>query len=267
MAITKEFEKMKQKIGVAGVGALGSVIVSRLLNGMGGYELIGVSDIGPVAFDVPVLSFGELAEKADIVVECLPAAIVPELARAVFKEEKTLVLLSTSSLLLFPDIIEEARASKGRIIVPSGALSGLDAVAGLRQGGIDSARIASTKPPRGFRGAPHVVQNNIDLDSIKSRSLLFSGNAIEAARAFPANVNVAATLSLAGIGPEKTQVEVWADPDAKGNSHEITVTGGGSTLTSRIENTPDPANPKSSTLAAWSVLACLERRDSFIAIG
>lgn len=258
---------MTIKIGVAGVGALGGVVVKGLLAGMDGYEMIGVADVNPVAFDVPVYSFDELAERADIVVECLPAKIVPELAQCVLNRGKTLLALSSSALLLFPEIIALAKTSTGRIIVPSGALSGLDAVMGLKWGGIESAKIASTKPPRGFKGAPYVVQHNIDLDGMTTKTMIFSGNALEAAKAFPANVNVAATLSLAGIGPEKTMVEVWADPAAKGNAHEVTVTGGGSTLTSRIENTPDPANPKSSTLAAWSVLSCLERRTGVIAFG
>lgn len=258
---------MAQKIGVAGVGALGGVIVRALLDGMEGYELVGISDIYPQGFDVPVLSFAELAEQSDIVIECLPAKIVPELARETLHRGKTLIALSSSALLLFPEIIDMAKNGPGRIIVPSGALSGLDAVMGLKRGGIESAKIASTKPPRGFAGAPHVVQNNINLDAIMEKTMIFSGNALDAAKAFPANVNVAATLSLAGIGAARTMVEVWADPAAKGNSHEVTVTGGGSTLTSRIENTPDPQNPKSSTLAAWSVLACLDRRADVIAFG
>ena len=258
---------MGQKVGVAGVGALGGVVVRALLDGMDGYTLVGISDIHPQPYDVPVMSFAELADAADVIVECLPSKIVPELARETLQRGKTLIALSSSALLLFPEIIDMAQNSPGRIIVPSGALSGLDAVMGLRQGGIESAKIASTKPPRGLKGAPYVVQNNIDLDGMTTKTLIFSGNALEAAKAFPANVNVAATLSLAGIGPERTQVEVWADPAAKGNAHEITVIGGGSTLTSRIENTPDPANPKSSTLAAWSVLACLDRRSDVIAFG
>lgn len=258
---------MAQKIGVAGVGALGGVVARALIDGMDGYQLVGISDIHPQGFDVPVMSFAELAEAADVVVECLPAKAVPELARETLQRGKTLIALSSSALLIFPEILDMAKNSSGRIIVPSGALSGLDAVLGLKRGGIESAKIASTKKPQGFKGAPYVVEKNIDLDGIKERTLIFSGNALEAAKAFPANVNVAATLSLAGIGPQRTMVEVWADPAAKGNSHEVTVVGGGSTLTSRIENTPDPKNPKSSTLAAWSVLACLDRRADIIAFG
>lgn len=92
--------------------------------------------------------------------------------------------------------------------------------------------------------------------------MIFSGNVLEAARAFPANVNVAASLALAGIGPELTQVEVWADPQATGNSHEIVVTGGGTTIRSKIENLPDPSNPKSSMQAGYSIVAALKKRKS-----
>ena len=95
------------------------------------------------------------------------------------------------------------------------------------------------------------------LAAIRAKKLLFSGNAHEAAAGFPANINVAVTLSLAGIGPEKTQVEVWADPEARGNTHEIKVESEYSTVTARVENKPDPANPKSSMLAAQSIVALL----------
>jgi len=255
------------KAGVAGVGALGSIVAKALMNGIDGYDLIGVADITPPAFDVPVFSFEDLADQCDLVIECLPPRAVPELAQIVLSKNKDLLLISSSALLLFPEIYEYSKNSTGRIIVPSGALSGLDAVTALKYGGIDSAKIISTKPPRGFQGAPFIEQNRISLETITDKQRLFSGNALEAAAAFPANVNVAATLSLAGIGPEKTKVEVWADPLIKGNSHEIIVSGKGSTITSKVENTPDPSNPKSSMLAAYSIIACLKRKTDSIALG
>ena len=198
---------MKQKIGVAGVGALGSIVVEALIKGIEGYEFVGVSDINQPDFDVPNLSFEDLAQKADIVVECLPPAVVPELAKVVLDNNKTLILISSSALLLYPEI-QDWRNQTGRIIVPSGAISGLDAVSALKEGGIDSVTIKTTKPPKGLAGAPFVRVNNIDLEDISEAKCIFSGNALEAAKAFPANVNVAATLSYAGLGPEKTTVRV-----------------------------------------------------------
>lgn len=255
-----------KKIGIAGVGALGGIVANALKQGIEGYALIGIADINPPEFDVPVLSFEELADAADIVVECLPASIVPQIAKPALANDKTLVLISSAAFLLFPELQTWANESRGRIIVPSGALSGLDAVSALKEGGIDDALIVTTKPPRAYAGAPFIVDNAVDLAVIKEKSRIFSGTALEAAKAFPANVNVAATLSLAGLGPERTKVEVWADPDAATNSHEITVRGGRSVITSRIENTPDPANPKSSTLAAYSILSTLRRLNESVAI-
>ena len=106
----------------------------------------------------------------------------------------------------------------------------------------------------------------IDLSQIKTRTKIFEGNAIEASKGFPANVNVAATLSLAGIGAENTNVEIWADPEATGNSHAIIVEGEFSTIKATVENMPDPANPKSSMLAAQSIVTCLEDMNNALVV-
>ena len=256
----------KIKIGVAGCGALGSIVCNALLDGLKGYELVGVSDIVPHTFGVSNMSFDELAEASDMVVECLPAKVVPELAHAVLSRDKDLIMISACAYLLYPEIDEMVELSQGRLIIPSGALSGIDAVSALQCAEIETAKIASTKKPQGFKGAPYIEQKKIILENIDAKTLIFSGNAIEAAKAFPANVNVSATLSLAGIGPQRTVVEVWADPDIPGNTHEITVKGGTSTITSRIENEPDPNNPKSSMLAGHSIVATLKKLQQQIAV-
>ncbi len=251
---------MPYKVGIAGVGAIGKTVCTALLNGeIKDMNLTAVAESGPVPFDVPNLSFAELAEQCDIICECLPPDIVPALAQDVLQKGKVLVMISSAALLRFPDIHRMANEGHGRIIVPSGALFGLDGVAALRSMGIKGAQIRSTKKPHSYAGAPYILENNIDLDTITTRTRLFAGNALDAAKAFPANVNVAATLSLAGIGADKTTVEVWADPDAPGNAHEITVEGEYSTLTARVDNIPDPANPKTSMLAAHSVIAALKQ--------
>lgn len=254
------------KIGVAGCGALGSIVCNALIDGIEGYEFIGVSDINDPSFDLPNMSFAELADACDLVVECLPPTAVPALAKEVLSRGKDMIMISACAILLFPEINDMVKASSGHIMVPSGALCGLDAVSALSCAGIQSATIASTKHPRGFKGAPYIVSENIDLEAITEKTLIFKGNAFDAAKAFPANVNVAATLSLAGIGPDKTQVEVWADPEAKGNKHEITVKGGSSTITSAVENLPDPSNPKSSMLAGHSIVATLKKRTQAIVV-
>lgn len=258
--------KKNIKIGVAGCGALGTIVCKALQEGIDGYDFVGISDVETKDFGVPNMSFSKLAEACDLIVECLPPAIVPQLAQEILSRDKDMIMISACALLLSPEIEGMAQNSRGHIMVPSGALSGLDAVSALNCAGIDSATIASTKPPRGFTGAPYIASEGIDLEGITEKTLIFSGNAFDAAKAFPANVNVAATLSLAGIGPEKTRVEVWADPEAKGNAHEITVKGGSSTITTRVENLPDPSNPKSSMLAGYSIVAALKKQTKMIAV-
>lgn len=259
-------DNTKTKIGVAGVGALGSIVCEKLLQNTMPYKLTGISDIKETDFDIPNMSFEELAHNCDIIVECLPPSVVSELAETVLAHDKTLILITSSELLTNPDLQALAQKSNGRIIVPSGALSGLDAVKALYQGGINKAVIRSTKPPKAFLGAPYIQEKHIDVLKFTQKTLIFSGNVLEAAKAFPANVNVAATLSLATKMPDNTIVEVWADPATQNNSHEIEVKGGRSTITSRVENVPDPANPKSSTMAAYSIIATLENLSSKIAI-
>ena len=246
-------------VGIAGTGALGSAVARALINGIDGLKLTHLSDLNPNKdFLLPYVSFDELAQTCDIIIECLPPKAVPELAEKVLKAQKTLIMISGCALLMFPEILDIHKTTHSRIIVPSGALTGIDGIKALKELGIIKSKIASTKNPRGFIGAPYVDKMGIDLAQIKTKTLIFEGNALEAAKGFPANVNVAATLSLAGIGAEKTAVQIWADPDAKGNMHEVTVEGTYSTLYTRIENMPDPQNPKSSMLAAQSIVATLK---------
>ena len=245
-------------IGVAGVGAIGSAVCTALQDGINGLALCAISDPEPnITLPVPNVSFPQLVDMADIVIECLPPAIAPDLIHRTLDAGKNLIIISACALLSDPDILTRIRTFSGRVYVPSGALSGIDGVASLAQMGIKAARIKTTKKPQGYIGAPYIADNIIDLSAISQPERLFIGSAQEAALGFPANVNVAATLSLAGIGPENTQVEIWADPAINGNSHEIEVIGEHSTIRTQILNTPDPTNPKSSMLAAQSIIRTL----------
>ena len=261
------------KIAVAGAGAIGAAVCRALIDGIDGFELIGASTLDaelskklinrPV--EVPFLPLAELVDRADWIVEALPAAAVPELAQLTTAQGKTLVMISAAALLLYPEI----RTFKGgRILVPSGAIAGLDGITALAEQGIRSARITTTKPPKAYGGAPHVVKSNIDVAAISEPVTIFTGHALEAATAFPANVNVAATLTIASrLAPENVQVEVRADPALTSNRHEIVVEGDFSTLRYTIENKPDPANPKSSALTALSIISLLRKQHGAFTIG
>lgn len=251
---------MTKNVGIAGMGAIGSAVARALQKGIHGYKLHAASDINPSdEFDIEYMDFGQLCAACDLIIEALPPAIVPELMHHVFEHDKDVLLVSSSALLLTPQILEQSKSKKGRMIIPSGALTGLDGVSALKQMGIKSASIATTKKPLGYDGAPYIIENNIDLGAITAKKMIFKGSALEASKAFPANINVAATLSLAGIGPEATQVEIWADPEIGGNTHEIEVEGEFSRITGKVTNTPDPVNPKSSMLAAQSVISVLRK--------
>lgn len=247
------------KVGIAGAGAIGGAVCRALEQGITGYGLAGYADLrDDLPFKAPRLDFKALIEASDLLIECLPPAIAPGFIEAVLRAGKDVIVISSAALVIHDDLLNIHKKSTSRIIVPSGALVGLDGVNAMKNTGILNAKIASTKPPKGFIGAPYVDKMNIDLSAIDTKTRLFEGSALEAAKGFPANVNVAATLSLAGIGPEKTRVEIWADPQTNRNTHEIVVETEFSTLEARISNAPDPANPKSSVLAAQSIIAALQ---------
>ncbi|HCQ70709.1 MAG: aspartate dehydrogenase [Alphaproteobacteria bacterium] len=257
----------QKKVGVIGVGAIGGAVCKALQGGIDGFTLHGVSDPAlKQDFNVPNLTQDDLIAQCDLIVEALPPSAAQDLARKCLAARRDMIMISACALLTAPDILDQARVSESRIIVPSGALTGIDGVSSMKNLGIISASIASTKKPLAYAGAPYITDNNIDLDNITEKTQIFAGNALEAAKGFPANLNVAATLSLAGIGAENTGVEIWADPDIAGNCHEITVKGEFSTMTARVENTPDPQNPKSSMLAAQSIIATLRNASASLVV-
>jgi len=259
------------RIGLAGCGALGSIIARALAAGIPGYQFVSLSEIRPLDVpelkSVPVMDFAALAKVADWVIEALPPDVVPELARVVLPQGKKLLMLSAAALLRFPEIL--SLAQPGQIVLTAGALGGIDAVRAYTLRGIKSAKLISTKPPLGLMGAPHVEEKKITLQNITLPECIFSGSALEAARGFPANTNVAATLAFACTMPGEKNlfpitVEVWADPSARGNRHKIVLeTQDGGTFQSEIFSLPSPENSKSSPQAAYAMLAHLQGGGAF----
>ncbi|HEY1300928.1 MAG TPA: aspartate dehydrogenase, partial [Stellaceae bacterium] len=165
------------------------------------------------------------------------------------------------------DLVELARRQGGRVLVPTGALIGLDAVAAAAEGEIARVHMITCKPPAGLAGAPYLVENGIGIDGLNEAKRVFTGNAREAARGFPANVNVAAALALAGIGPERTTIEIWADPAVTRNTHRIEVEAEAARFSMQIENVPSLENPKTGRLTPLSVVAALKKLVSPLAVG
>ena len=151
--------------------------------------------------------------------------------------------------------------------MPTGALLGLDAVRAAAEGDISSVRMVTRKPPKSLIGAPHLVANAIDVESLVAPLKVFEGSARDGARGFPANVNVAAALSLAGIGPDRTSLEVWADPNIERNTHRIEIEADSARFSMTIENVPSEENPRTGKITALSVIATLRRLVDPLVIG
>ena len=165
-----------------------------------------------------------------------------------------------------PDLLELAKAHGGRIVVPTGGLLGLDAVAAAAEGTIHSVRMTTRKPPNGLAGAPHLVANAISVEGLNEAKLVFSGTARDAAAGFPANVNVVAALALAGIGPDRTMIDIWADPTVTRNCHVIEVDADSARFTLAIENVPSE-NPKTGKIVALSIIATLRKLAAPLRVG
>ena len=264
------------RVGLGGFGAIGGALAERLDRGLPGLRLAAVSArdraraearLAGFARPVPVVALAALAEHADVVVECAPAAVFGEIAAPAVEAGRVLMAVSVGQLLEHDDLVARARQTGARIIVPTGALLGLDAVRAAAEGEIESVTMVTRKPPLGLAGAPYLEQHGIRLDGLSAPLRVFAGSAREGARGFPANVNVAAALSLAGIGADRTRLEIWADPGVSRNTHRIVVEADSARFEMTIENVPSEANPRTGKITALSVIAALRALTATLKIG
>ena len=268
---------MTQTVAIAGLGAIGLTVARALDAGrIPGLVLSAVAardaakaraKLAGFQVQPEIVPADQLAAHADIVVECAPASVFRDIAEAAIKRSRIFMPLSVGQMLNNMDLVELARQHRARIVVPSGALLGLDAVRAAAEGQVSSVKIVTRKPPAGLKGAPWLVENAISVDGLTAPLCVFAGSARTAIKGFPANVNVAVALSLAGIGPDATQVEIWADPDAKRNTHTIEVTSDSSDFTMTIAGRPSEDNPATGKITALSVIAALRRLTAPLVIG
>jgi aspartate dehydrogenase len=266
---------MTLTVAIGGLGAIGLSLARALDRGVDGLRLIAVSAadvtrarerVAGFAAPPEVVGLAELSV-ADIVVEAAPAAVFERIAGPAIAAGRIFVPSSVGALLPRMYLINAARASGARIVVPTGALLGLDAVRACAEGEVASVTIETRKPPGGLVGAPYLAAHGIDVLAVTEATCIFEGNAFKAAAGFPANVNVAAALALAGVGPERTRVKIWADPAVDRNIHTIRVEAEAARLTMTIENVPSEANPRTGKITALSVLACLRGLVSTLKVG
>ncbi len=183
------------------------------------------------------------------------------------RHHKNLIVLSVGGVLQIPTLQSLLKKSRGQIYVPSGAIAGVDAVLAGKALRIRQIQVTTRKPLRSLSGSPYFKMRRLDLAKIKRPTLIFDGSAFQAIRCFPQNINVAATLSLAGIGPRKTRVRIFASPTYHYNTHEIEIKGGFGRIVTKVRNVPSGENPKTSALAIGSTVALLEKLFDRLKVG
>jgi len=276
---------MSKGVAVIGCGNIGRAIIHAVnIGAVSNAEIKGIVDTNSnaikyfsssLSLNKTFLScedfFGSpLINETDIVVESATQKVVLEFGKRIIESKKDLMVMSVGAFSqgsFFSELVDTARSHNSRLILPSGAISGIDAIRCAREG-IKSVSIITTKNPKSLNGAPFFKNSNIRLEEIKSRTILYDGNARDVIPEFPSNVNVALTLALAGIGLEKTKVKVIADPDISVNQHKIIAKGDFGEIRVLLRNNPSRLNPRTSALAVLSAIECLRNYcDDVLRIG
>lgn len=269
------------RVALVGCGAIGRVIVQAILaHQITGVQIVAVAEVLPseevkrmaTAGGFPLVEEPErvLEFSPDLIIEAANQEVVRRYAPLFLEAKKNLMIMSVGALAdthFLHELLDLAQRQGVKIIVPSGAIGGLDAIKSANIGKLTEVTIRNIKPPAALEGAPFIVRKKIDLKSITCRTQIYDGFADEAAREFPKNVNVAVALSLAGIGPEKTRVIVIVDPQETRNVHEIIAKGDFGEAVFTVSGLPSPDNPKTSYLASLSVIAALRNLVNTLQVG
>jgi aspartate dehydrogenase len=264
------------RVAVAGLGAVGLPLARWLDAGQPRLALHAVSArdregagrrLTEFKTPPPVRDLESLSDGADVVVEGLPPELFRPLAEQVLGQGLILVPLTVTQLILHMDLLELAERNGARIIVPTGAILGLDAVRAAAKGNVSSVTMMTRKPPAGLINTPHVREQGLDLTGLKEPLKLYEGAVRDAAQKFPANVNVSVALALAGIGLDRTRYEIWADPGVSRNTHVIEVEADSTRFRMEIAGVPSEGNPATGRLTPLSAMAALEGLVSTLKVG
>ena len=257
----------KLRVGLVGCGNIGADICIGLQKGDIPAKIVALTDVDEsrakifqrsFQLDATIRDLEKNAASVDFMVECAVGEVVGAVLEAAIQHHTDCLIMSVGGLMEHAELYERARQAGIQVRLPSGALCGLDGIRAAMEAGLHSVTLTTRKPPKGLIGAPYLVENNIDIENLDAPKVIFEGSAYDAVKAFPLNVNVAASLSFAGIGPHETKVVVIADPETTNNVHEVVAEGAFGRLTTVTENLPSPRNAKSSYLASLS--ACAELR-------
>lgn len=264
------------EVGLIGHGGIAQDALAALRESGEGVKIVGAlcrpgraANARAALPEIPIVESLDdlLARSPKVVAEVAGQGAVAEHGPAVLRHSVDLLVISIGALAepkLRQELKAAAQAGGSRLLLPAGAIGGIDAIAAMRLGGLNAVRYRSRKPPAAWRGSP--AEKIADLDKLTSRTVLYRGNAGEAALLYPQNANVAAAVALAGLGFDETEVELVADPAATGNVHEIEAEGDAGRFAIQLQGKPSRTNPKTSALAALSVARTLANLQAAIVI-
>ena len=211
-----------------------------------------------------------LSNNIDLIIEAAGQQAVIDYIPQALNARKHVMIMSVGAFTdttFYKNLMKLAKEKNVKIYIPSGAIAGIDALKAASLSDINQVILITSKPLRAWNNIPYLKEKKIDLNSIVKPTIIFEGNADQAAKLFPANINVSVLLSLAGIGVTKTAVKLIANPDITQNIHELLISGNFGKLTIKLENSPSPNNPKTSYLAILSALKTIKQIDSEICLG
>lgn len=259
------------KIGIVGCGAIGSSLAKAIVSDFSDKaQLSSLYDIDmPKVYNlannlgkkkISASSLQDLINNADLVIEATASVASFDIAFKALSAGRSIMIMSVGGILEHLKELEIlAQEKNAEIFIPSGAICGIDGLKALGFGKINRVTLISRKPPRAFKGNTYILKKKINLDQIKEDTVLFEGNANDAVDLFPQNINVAATLSLAGLGALNTKVRIIASPALERNIHEVEIDSESGKIFTRTENVTHPDNPKTSYLAVLSAIATLKQ--------
>ena len=265
---------MEKRVGIIGYGSIGKeIIAATRRNEIPNARIVALFDKESTVFNKVDYDNGELNlfsdfdefynsdiyPNIDIIIECASKGAIKEYGKKIIDSKKDLIVLSVGAFSDEKYLIELQNLSNlnnTKILIPTGAIAGLDSIRSVKKY-LNTLTIVTTKNPKSLIGAPYFKSSKIRIDEILKETVLFEGNAVDAIELFPANVNVAVSVALAGIGLVKTQVKIVADPTLSVNKHEIVGEGTFGKIQIVVQNIPSPSNPRTSYLASLSAIECL----------
>jgi len=265
------------KIGIVGSGVIAQSIGKFLYDAeIADFRLAGIHGIETEqtaklaeGLQVPALSLMELISGSDLVLEAATAAAMPDIVKCTVTAGKSVLTMSVGGFALSPDLLDLLEKHPTNVFVPYGGVAGLDGLLALREIGLDRVELTTTKSLHSLRGAPFFSCGSpySNLDEIVEPTAIFIGSAREAIAAFPANANLAITLSLAGLGFDRTLVKIIADPNTERTIQHVEAVAGECVLQATVQGIPMPENPRTSLLALQSLKALLRKMASPVHIG